>query len=84
MPKNELFEQIVNQQQSSNKKLNENDNDDDNAFLYKIHNKLIYLFNLLYEETGEPEEWARIVHDALNNSDISDQELDALRNSFID
>lgn len=83
MPKNELFEQIVNQQWSSNKKLNEND-DDDGAFLYKIHNKLIDLFNLLYEETGEPEEWARIVHDALNNSDISDQELDALRNSFID
>lgn len=78
MLKNKLFEQIANQS-----KLKEND-DDDNAFLYKIYNKLISLFNLLYEETGEPEEWARIVHDALNNSDISDQELDALRNSFID
>ena len=78
MLKNKLFEQIANQS-----KLKEND-DDDSAFLYKIHNKLIDLFNLLYEETGEPEEWARIVHDALNNSDISDQELDALRNSFID
>ena len=78
MLKNRLFEQIANQS-----KLNEND-DDDSAFLYKIHNKLIDLFNLLYEETGEPEEWARIVHDALNNSDISDQELDALRSSFID
>ena len=45
MPKNELFEKIANQ----SLKLNEND-DDNSSFLNKIHNKLIDLFNYLYNQ----------------------------------
>lgn len=78
MPKNELFEKIANQ----SLKLKEND-DDNSSFLNKIHNKLIDLFNYLYKES-EPEEWTGIISDALNNSDIPDQELKVIKDSLVD
>lgn len=75
MPKNELFEQIVNQK-LSNQKLNEETNRD---FLDGLQNKLIDLFDTLYKNTDDPDEWALIVSAALEDSIISAQDIEALR-----
>ena len=75
MLKNKLFEQIVNQK-LSNQKLNEETNRD---FLDGLQNKLIDLFDTLYKNTDDPDEWASIVSAALEDSIISAQDIDALR-----
>ena len=42
-----------------------------------------YFYATRYKES-EPEEWTGIIPDALNNSDIPDQELKVIKDSLVD
>lgn len=45
--------------------------------------KMWYFYATRYKES-EPEEWTGIIPDALNNSDIPDQELKVIKDSLVD
>lgn len=76
--KEELFESIVNCNESNKKHMKET------IDTYAIHNRIVDAFDDLYEAAGSPKAFATIVTDALNNSSVSDEEIKALANELHD
>lgn len=76
--KEELFESIVNCNESNKKHMKET------IDTYAIHNRIVDAFDDLYEAVGSPKAFATIVTDALNNSMVSDEEIKALADELHD
>ncbi len=76
--KEDLFESIVSCNKSNQKRMKESGDS------YVIHNKIVDAFDELYEAVGSPKAFATIVTDALNNSNVSDEEIKALAEELKD
>ncbi len=70
--KDELFESIVSCDENSKKHMKETIDS------YAIHNKMVDAFDDLYETAGSPSAFATIVTDALNNSSVPVEFIEAL------
>lgn len=78
--KKELFESIVNCNESKDNQKHMKETID----TYAIHNKIVDAFDDLYETAGSPKAFATIVTDALSNSMVSDEEIKALADELHD
>lgn len=70
--KEELFESIVACDENNQKHMKET------VDTYAIHNKIVDAFDDLYEAAGSPSAFATIVTDALNNSSVPQDFIEAL------
>lgn len=72
--KDELFESIVNCNESKDNQKHMKETIDS----YAIHNRIVDAFDDLFEAAGSPKAFATIVTDALSNSICSDDDIKAL------